>query len=108
MSLTVMVIGGGHRRACRPRLACTLPVSACAVYRSVAEIKALGVGINLQPNAVRELIELGLADGLAVTAIETAELAYHNRHGQLIWSEPRGFAPAMPGHNTPSIAAICR
>jgi hypothetical protein len=29
---------------------------------------------------------------LAATAIETAELAYHNKYGQLIWSEPRGFA----------------
>jgi 2-polyprenyl-6-methoxyphenol hydroxylase-like FAD-dependent oxidoreductase len=62
------------------------------VYESVVDIKALGVGINLQPNAVRELIELGLGDALAATAIETAELRYHNKHGQLIWSEPRGLA----------------
>lgn len=63
-----------------------------AVYESVADIKALGVGINLQPNAVRELIELGLGDALEKTAIETAELHYYNKHGQLIWSEPRGLA----------------
>jgi 5-methylphenazine-1-carboxylate 1-monooxygenase len=31
----------------------------CAVFESVAEIKPLGVGINLQPNAVREMYELG-------------------------------------------------
>ena len=62
------------------------------VYEFVPDMKALGVGINLQPNAVRELIELGLGDALAATAIETATLAYHNRHGQLIWSEPRGLA----------------
>ena len=91
MSLTVMVIGGGIGG-----LATALSLHAAGigvrVYESVAEIKALGVGINLQPNAVRELVELGLADRLAVTAIETAALAYHNKHGQLIWSEPRGFA----------------
>jgi 2-polyprenyl-6-methoxyphenol hydroxylase-like FAD-dependent oxidoreductase len=62
------------------------------VYETVLDIKALGVGINLQPNAVRELIELGLGDALAGTAIETAELRYYNKHGQLIWSEPRGLA----------------
>ena len=62
------------------------------VYESVPDIRALGVGINLQPNAVRELIELGLGDALAGTAIETAELRYYNKHGQLIWSEPRGLA----------------
>ena len=29
---------------------------------------------------------------MAATAIETAELGYYNKHGQLIWSEPRGLA----------------
>ena len=53
--------------------------------------KAIGFGINLQPNAVRELIELGLGEALAETAIETAELGYYNKLGQLIWSEPRGL-----------------
>jgi 2-polyprenyl-6-methoxyphenol hydroxylase-like FAD-dependent oxidoreductase len=60
------------------------------VYETVAEMKALGFGINLQPNAARELIELGLGEVLAETAIETAELGYYNKLGQLIWSEPRG------------------
>ena len=62
------------------------------VYESAADMKGLGVGINLQPNAVRELIELGLGDALAATAIETAQLGYYNKFGQLIWSEPRGLA----------------
>ena len=62
------------------------------ICESVDDIKALGVGINLQPNAVRELIELGLGDTLAATAIETSELRYCNKLGQLIWSEPRGLA----------------
>src|SRR5262249_56655510 len=64
----------------------------CCIYESVVSLRALGVGINLQPNAVRELTELGLGDALAETAIETSTLAYYNKHGQLIWSEPRGRA----------------
>jgi len=60
------------------------------VYETAAEMKALGFGINLQPNAARELIELGLGEALAETAIETSELGYYNKLGQLIWSEPRG------------------
>ncbi len=32
----------------------------CVVLEAVAELKPLGVGINLQPNAVRELYELGI------------------------------------------------
>jgi 5-methylphenazine-1-carboxylate 1-monooxygenase len=31
----------------------------CVVFESVADIKPLGLGINIQPNAVRELYELG-------------------------------------------------
>ncbi len=64
----------------------------CRVFESVETIEPLGVGINTLPHAVRELTELGLADRLAATAIPTLELAYHSKHGQLIWSEPRGLA----------------
>jgi 5-methylphenazine-1-carboxylate 1-monooxygenase len=63
---------------------------AARVFESVATIEPLGVGINTLPHAVRELAELGLADRLAATAIATGELAYYSKHGQLIWSEPRG------------------
>ena len=31
----------------------------CIVFESVAELQPLGVGINLQPNAVRELLRPG-------------------------------------------------
>ena len=30
----------------------------CVVFESVADIKPLGLGINIQPNAIRELYEL--------------------------------------------------
>src|SRR5262249_37692767 len=39
----------------------------------------------------RELTELGLGDELAAAAVATAELAYHDRFGNRIWSEPRGY-----------------
>jgi 2-polyprenyl-6-methoxyphenol hydroxylase-like FAD-dependent oxidoreductase len=62
------------------------------VFEKTPTIEALGVGINLQPNAVRELTELGLDDQLKAVAIETSTLGYYNRFGQPIWSEPRGHA----------------
>jgi len=62
------------------------------LYESVRDITPLGVGINLQPSAVRELVELGLGDQLAATGIATAALHYYNKFGQLIWQEPRGCA----------------
>jgi len=57
---------------------------------SAAELKPLGVGINLLPHAVRELTELGLGAQLAAAGIATSEQAHFDRHGGLIWSEPRG------------------
>jgi 5-methylphenazine-1-carboxylate 1-monooxygenase len=62
------------------------------VFESAPAFQFLGLGINVQPHAVRELTELGLGEQLAHLSIATAELAYFNKHGQLIWSEPRGLA----------------
>ncbi len=61
------------------------------VFESVPSIRPLGVGLNLLPHAVRELTILGLDSKLAAISIPTAELSYHNKFGQLIWSEPRGL-----------------
>ena len=60
------------------------------VYESSKEIKALGVGINLLPHAVRVLTNLGLQDSLSAVAVATSELVYFNKFGQKIWGEPRG------------------
>ncbi|MPZ12307.1 MAG: flavin-dependent oxidoreductase [Kiloniellaceae bacterium] len=62
------------------------------VFETAAEIRPLGVGINLLPHAVRELDELGLLAELDGLGLRTAELAYYSKRGQLIWSEPRGEA----------------
>ncbi|MED4228398.1 flavin-dependent oxidoreductase [Neobacillus cucumis] len=60
------------------------------VFESVETIKALGVGINLLPHAVRVLTELGLVDELEKIGLQTAELMYVNKFGQKIWREARG------------------
>ncbi len=71
------------------------------IYESVPQVRELGVGINLLPHAVRELTELGLQNALAAEAIETADLSYFNKFGQLIWNEPRGRAA---GYNWPQFS----
>ena len=60
------------------------------IFESVKEIRPLGVGINLLPHSVRILTNLGLQSKIAQTAVETKELVYANRHGQIFWNEPRG------------------
>ena len=62
----------------------------CSVVEAAAEIRPLGVGINVMPQAVRELDELGLLDALAAVGVATKESAFFNRFGQLIYSEPAG------------------
>ena len=62
----------------------------CRVFEAVAQIEPLGVGINLQPSAVRELSELGLLSELDKIALRTEEVVYASAQGGQIWSEPRG------------------
>jgi 5-methylphenazine-1-carboxylate 1-monooxygenase len=63
-----------------------------SVIERVRELRPLGVGINLQPQSTRELIDLGLGDELAATAIPAAEIVYVDRFGHRLWSEPCGLA----------------
>src|SRR4051794_9084771 len=58
--------------------------------QSAPPLKPLGVGINVLPHAVRELIDLGLHDALDAAGVRTKELAYFSKHGKPIWSEARG------------------
>ena len=62
------------------------------VFESVAELRMLGVGINLLPHAVREMQELGLRPALEASGARCHELAYYTKRGQRIWGEPRGLA----------------
>jgi 5-methylphenazine-1-carboxylate 1-monooxygenase len=64
----------------------------CRIYESAAEIKPIGVGINLLPHATRELAALGLEAKLARVAIATQDATFFNRFGQLIYQEPLGRA----------------
>jgi 2-polyprenyl-6-methoxyphenol hydroxylase-like FAD-dependent oxidoreductase len=98
--MAVLIIGAGIAGLTTALSLHQIGVEA-RVFESVDTIEPLGVGINTLPHAVRELTELGLADKLAATAIPTAELAYYSKHGQLIWSEPRGLAA---GYNWPQFS----
>ena len=71
------------------------------VYESALEIKALGVGINLLPHAVRVLKRLGLQEQLHKVAIATRELVYYSKHGKKIWQEARG---QFAGYNWPQFS----
>ncbi|HPZ46720.1 MAG TPA: flavin-dependent oxidoreductase [Novosphingobium sp.] len=63
----------------------------CVVYESAAELAPLGVGINLQPNAVRELEDMGVGEAdLDETGLPAREWALVGLNGKEIYAEPRG------------------
>src|ERR1700749_5126635 len=64
----------------------------CRIFESAAEIRPIGVGINLLPHATKELAALGLEQALAEVAIATRDATFFNRFGQLIYQEPLGRA----------------
>ncbi len=88
--MTVVVAGGGIA-GLTMALTCHEIGVPVRVFESSRRILPLGVGINLQPNAVRELIDLGLAERLPDIGIATQEWALVGRGGKDIWSEPRGL-----------------
>jgi 2-polyprenyl-6-methoxyphenol hydroxylase-like FAD-dependent oxidoreductase len=74
----------------------------CVVLEAVREMRPLGVGINLQPNAVRELYDLGFTEAdLDRVGLPAKEWALVGLNGNDIYAEPRGFAA---GYNWPQFA----
>ncbi|MBR0650391.1 flavin-dependent oxidoreductase [Roseomonas terrae] len=98
--MRVLIAGGGIGG-----LAAALSLHAAGieaeVFEQAPEIRPLGVGINVLPHAMRELTELGLHQRVAAAGIVTQELAYANRFGQMIWSEPRG---RFAGYSWPQVS----
>ncbi|MEP7353450.1 MAG: flavin-dependent oxidoreductase, partial [Acidobacteriota bacterium] len=65
----------------------------CVVFESVADIKPLGLGINIQPNAIRELYELGFGqESLDTIGLQTREWALVGLNGNEVYSELRGLS----------------
>lgn len=74
----------------------------CTLYEAVREMRPLGVGINLQPNAVRELYDLGLTEeDLDRVGLPAKEWALVGLNGNDIYSEPRGL---LAGYHWPQFA----
>lgn len=72
------------------------------VYEAVRELAPLGVGINIQPNAVRELYDLGIGrDALDSVGLPAREWALVGLNGNDIYAEPRGLDA---GYNWPQYA----
>ncbi len=91
MTQPVLIAGGGIGGLI---LALTLHQIGvpCRVLESSREMKPLGVGINIQPNAVRELHDLGITNAdLDRVGVQAREWALVGLNGKEVYSEPRGL-----------------
>lgn len=97
----VMIAGGGIGGLAAALTLHQIGVD-CVVYESVRTLKPLGVGINLQPNAVRELGDLGITPAmLDEVGLPAREWALVGLNGNDIHAEPRGLEA---GYNWPQYA----
>lgn len=71
------------------------------IFERAREVREIGVGINTLPHAIRELADLDLLDRLDAVGVRTRELRYLTKHGQEVWSEPRGM---YAGHDIPQFS----
>ena len=90
-TLPVLIAGGGIGGLAAALTLHQIGVP-CIVFESVRALRPLGVGINLQPNAVRELFDLGIsAEDLDRVGVPAREWALVGLNGNDIYAEPRGI-----------------
>ena len=103
-----VIVAGGGIGGLATALTCHQIGVPVLVLESVDELRPLGVGINLQPNAVRELQALGLGDELASLGVATRGYRMYAKYGGLIWARLAGLTLGTAGRNTRCTAANCR
>lgn len=68
-----------HQRGIRP-----------TIYESVAELKPLGVGVDIKTVGTAELDDLGLLDEFRKISVDAEDSIFFNGHGQEIYAEKCG------------------
>src|SRR5512143_31732 len=102
MTDNVVIIAGGGIGGLATALTLHQIGVPCVVFESVREMRPLGVGINLQPNAVRELCDLGITEGdLDRVGLPANEWALVGLNGNDVYAEPRG---RLAGYKWPQYA----
>lgn len=98
---SVLIAGGGIGGLATALTLHQVGVS-CVVLEAAREMRPLGVGINLQPNAVRELLDLGISSAeLDRVGVPAKEWALVGLNGRDIYAEPRGL---LAGYRWPQYA----
>ena len=102
MTDNVVIIAGGGIGGLATALTLDQIGVPCIVFEAIGEMRPLGVGINLQPNAVRELYDLGVTEeDLDRVGLPAREWVLVGLNGNDIYSELRGL---LAGYNWPQYA----
>lgn len=99
--MRILVAGGGIGGLSAALSLHAAGYTGIQIFEAVRTLRPVGLGLNILPDAVRELTELGLYDRLAARAVPTRELRFFSRHGRPIWTEPRGVAA---GYHWPQLS----
>ncbi|MFF3456439.1 flavin-dependent oxidoreductase [Streptomyces sp. NPDC002730] len=97
----IMIAGGGIAGLTAALALHTAGFERITVVETARRIQPVGAGLNLMPNAVRELDALGLLDRLEELAVRTRELRYYHCRGGLVSREPRGLGA---GYHWPQLS----
>ena len=95
--MTVLIAGGGISGLALA-LSCHAVGIPFKVFEASQNLRPMGVGINLQPSAVRELYQLGLEPDLDRIGIRLKDYGMYSKRGLHVWTEPRGL---HAGYNWP-------
>ena len=100
-SSSVLIAGGGIGGLVTALTLHQIGVKA-RIFETAREMLPLGVGINLQPNAVRELFDLGIGEAeLDTVGVPAREWALVGLNGRDIYAERRG---KLAGYKWPQYA----
>jgi len=97
----IIIAGGGIGGLCQALTLHQIGVS-CIILESAKEMRSVGVGLNLQPNAVRELMDLGISlNDLETVGSSVQEWALLGLNGCEVYAEARG---TRAGYHWPQFA----
>lgn len=97
----IMIAGGGIAGLTAALALHQAGFERITVVEATEQIRPVGAGLNIMPNAVRELDALGVLDRVEERAVRTRELRYYHRSGGLISRDPRGLGA---GYHWPQLS----
>src|SRR5262249_46373148 len=99
MAMKLLIVGGGIGGLTTALMLHRLGIDV-DIYEQAEELRELGVGINVQPHAIKDRAALARLPAREEAAIGVGGFFYPNRLKQVVWRELRG---TDAGYEVPQI-----